>query len=144
MAVKERWRAYFAHLLNEEFPRKTNFLGEPLVEPVQPWTVDEVRKAVKKMKVGKAPGPDGIPTEAWRSLGKLGLQWLTKFFNNITRSTKIPEAWKDSIIVPIFKREGDVMGRATYRGIKLIAHTIEIYERLLDMRLRDMVKIVSD
>ncbi|EYC46334.1 hypothetical protein Y032_0401g787 [Ancylostoma ceylanicum] len=144
MAVKERWRAYFAHLLNEEFPRKKNFPGEPVAGPVQQWTVDEVRKAVKKMKVGKAPGPDGIPMEAWRSLGELGLQWLTKFFNNITRSAKIPEAWKDSIIVPIFKRKGDVMDCANYRGIKLIAHTMKIYERLLDMRLRDMVEIAAD
>ncbi|EYB91134.1 hypothetical protein Y032_0210g2145 [Ancylostoma ceylanicum] len=96
------------------------------------------------MKVGKAPGPDGIPMEAWRSLGELGLQWLTKFFNNITRSAKIPEAWKDSIIVPIFKRKGDVMDCANYRGIKLIAHTMKIYEGLLDMRLRDMVEIASD
>ncbi|EYC11315.1 hypothetical protein Y032_0051g2137 [Ancylostoma ceylanicum] len=64
MAVKER--AYFAHLLNEEFPRKKNFPGEPVAGPVQPSTVDEVRKTVKKMKVKKAPGPDGIPMEAWR------------------------------------------------------------------------------
>ncbi|EYC40920.1 hypothetical protein Y032_0589g366 [Ancylostoma ceylanicum] len=61
LAVKERWRAYFAHLLNEEFSRKKNFPGEPVAGPVQPWTVDEVRKAVNKMKVGKAPGPNGIP-----------------------------------------------------------------------------------
>ncbi|KIH47223.1 hypothetical protein ANCDUO_22720 [Ancylostoma duodenale] len=31
-----------------------------------------------------------------------------------------------------------------YRGIKLIAHTMKIYERLLDMRLRDMVEIAPD
>ncbi|EYB81397.1 hypothetical protein Y032_0384g394 [Ancylostoma ceylanicum] len=143
-AVKERWRAYFAHLLNEEFPRKKNFLDEPVAGPVQPWTVNEVRKAVKKMKVGKAPGTDGILMEAWRSLGELGLQWLTKFFNNISRSANIPEAWKDSIIVPIFKRKGDVMDCANYRGIKLIAHTMKIYERLPDMRLREMVEISPD
>ncbi|EYB93809.1 hypothetical protein Y032_0178g644 [Ancylostoma ceylanicum] len=100
--------------------------------------------AMKKMKAGKASGPDGIPVEAWRSLGELGVRWLTMFFNNITRSEKIPEAWKDSIIVPIFKRKGDAVNCVNYRGIKLIAHTMKIYERLLDTRLRDMVEIASD
>ncbi|EYB97300.1 hypothetical protein Y032_0142g2346 [Ancylostoma ceylanicum] len=115
VAVKERWRAYFEQLLNEEFPRKERNSAEPVAGPIQPWTVDEVRMAMKKMKAGKASGPDGIPVEAWRSLGELGVRWLTMFFNNITRSEKIPEAWKDSIIVPIFKRKGDAMNCANYR-----------------------------
>ncbi|EYC21968.1 hypothetical protein Y032_0018g3638 [Ancylostoma ceylanicum] len=36
------------------------------------------------------------------------------------------------------------MDCANYRGIKLIAHTMKIYERCLDMRLRDVVEIASD
>ncbi|EYC15085.1 hypothetical protein Y032_0038g3625 [Ancylostoma ceylanicum] len=36
------------------------------------------------------------------------------------------------------------MNCANYRGIKLIAHTMKINERLLDMRLRDTVEIASD
>ncbi|EYC20769.1 hypothetical protein Y032_0021g411 [Ancylostoma ceylanicum] len=141
VAVKERRRAYFEHLLNEEFLRKERNSAEPVAGPIQPWTVDEVRMAMKKMKAGKASGPDGIPVEAWRSLGELGVRWLTMFFNNITRSEKIPEAWKDSIIVPIFKRKGDAMNCANYSGIKLVAHTMKISERLLDMRLRGIVEI---
>ncbi|EYB93875.1 hypothetical protein Y032_0178g687 [Ancylostoma ceylanicum] len=53
-------------------------------------------------------------------------------------------AWRDSIIVPIFKSEGDVMDCANYRGIKLIVHTTKIYERLVDIRLRDVVEIAPD
>ncbi|EYC35814.1 hypothetical protein Y032_0975g3266 [Ancylostoma ceylanicum] len=131
VAVKERWRVYFEHLLNEEFPREPKAPAEPVAGPMQPWTVHEVRKAIKKVKAGRATGPDGIPVEAWRSLGELGVRWLTKFFNNITRSAKMPEAWRDSIVVPIFKRKGDAMGCTNYRGIKLIAHTMKIYECLL-------------
>ncbi|EYC30358.1 hypothetical protein Y032_0005g2605 [Ancylostoma ceylanicum] len=56
----------------------------------------------------------------------------------------MPEAWRDSIIVPIFKTKGDAMNCTKYRGIKLIAHTMKIYERLLDMRLREMVEISPD
>ncbi|EYC19017.1 hypothetical protein Y032_0025g1118 [Ancylostoma ceylanicum] len=35
------------------------------------------------------------------------------------------------------------MNCANYRGIKLIAHTMKIYGRLLDRRLRDMLEIAS-
>ncbi|XP_042885853.1 uncharacterized protein LOC122262032 [Penaeus japonicus] len=35
-------------------------------------TQDEVNKALKKMKKGKALGPDNIPIEAWISLEKAG------------------------------------------------------------------------
>ncbi|EYC21322.1 hypothetical protein Y032_0019g3752 [Ancylostoma ceylanicum] len=136
--------AYFSQPLKEEFPRKERVLTPPTAGPIQPWTIEEVRKVVKKMKVGKATGPDGVPVEVWKSLGEPGLQWLTKFMNNIARSARIPTAWRDSIIVPIFKSKGDVMDCANYRGIKLIAHTMKIYERLVDMRLRDVVEIASD
>ncbi|EYC10484.1 hypothetical protein Y032_0055g2580 [Ancylostoma ceylanicum] len=144
VAVKERWRVYFEHLLNKESPRKPKAPAEPVAGPMQPWTADEVRKAIKKMKAGKATGPDGIPVEAWRSLDELGVRWLTKFFNNITMSAKMAEAWRDSTIVPIFKRKCDAMDCTNYRGIKLIAHTMKIYERLLDMRLKETVEISQD
>ncbi|EYC35682.1 hypothetical protein Y032_1001g3351 [Ancylostoma ceylanicum] len=56
VAVKQRWRTYFSQLLNEELPRKERVVTPPTAGPVQPWTIEEVRKVVKKMKVGKATG----------------------------------------------------------------------------------------
>ena len=41
----------------------------------------EVREALKRMKRGKAMGPDGIPIEVWRCLGDIAIIWLTKLFN---------------------------------------------------------------
>jgi hypothetical protein len=41
------------------------------------------REALKRMEVGKAMGPDGIPIKVWRCLGDLAIVWLTKMFNNI-------------------------------------------------------------
>ena len=40
----------------------------------------EVREALKRMKGGKAMGPDGIPIEVWRYLGDIAIVWLTKLF----------------------------------------------------------------
>lgn len=54
----------------------------------------EVRTARKRMRGGKAVGPDGIPVEAWRSLEELAVTGLTKFFNKLLESEKIPEELK--------------------------------------------------
>jgi hypothetical protein len=36
-------------------------------------------------------GPDGIPIEVWRCLGARAIVWLTKLFNLIFWSNKMPE-----------------------------------------------------
>ena len=75
---------------------------------VQRIQESEVRKALKKMKGGKAMGPDGIPIKVWRCLGDIAIVWLTKMFNNIFRSNKMSEEWRMSILVPIYKNKGDI------------------------------------
>ena len=80
------------------------------------------------MKRGKAMGPDDIPIEVWRCLGDRAIVWLTKFFNLIFRSNKMPEEWRRSILLPIFKNKGDVQSCTNYRGIKLMSHTMKLWE----------------
>jgi hypothetical protein len=60
------------------------------------------------MKGGKAMGPDGISIEVWRSFGDVAIVWITKLFNLIFRSNKMPDEWRRSILIPIFKNKGDV------------------------------------
>uniref|UniRef100_A0A183GWI8 Reverse transcriptase domain-containing protein n=1 Tax=Heligmosomoides polygyrus TaxID=6339 RepID=A0A183GWI8_HELPZ len=139
--VRERWEEYFKELLNEEFPRREAEEEQPTEGPIPPWTQEEVRKAIGKMKLGKAAGPDGVPVEAWKVLGDLGVNWLTQFLNRITKKGKMPDDWRKSTIVPIFKQKGDASECSSFRGIKLISHTMKIYERLVDSRLREMVHI---
>jgi len=50
-----------------------------------------VKDALKRMSNGKAVGPDNIPIEVWKSLGDRGIVWLTKLFNEIMRTTKMPD-----------------------------------------------------
>ena len=49
------------------------------------WRIQksEVREALKRMKEGKAMGPDGILIKVWRCLGDIAIVWLTKLFNHI-------------------------------------------------------------
>ena len=49
---------------------------------------------------------------------------------------KMSEEWRDSVVVPIFKENGDIQDCGNYRGIKMIYHTMKIWERIIDRRLR--------
>ena len=48
----------------------------------------------------------------------------------------MPEEWRDSVLIPIFKNKGDVQSCSNYRGIKLIGHTMKLWERIIERRLR--------
>jgi hypothetical protein len=54
----------------------------------------EVKDALRRMKGGKAMDPDGIPIDVWRSLRDVAIVWLTKLFNLIFRSNKMPDEWR--------------------------------------------------
>jgi hypothetical protein len=78
------------------------------------------------MKTSKALGSDDILIEVWRCLGDVVIMWLTKLFNIIFRSNKMPDEWRRSILVPIFKNKGDIQSYTNYRGIKLMSHTMKL------------------
>jgi hypothetical protein len=104
----------------------------------------EVKEALKRMKGGKAMGPDCIPIEVWRGLGDKAIVWLTKLFNLIFQSNKMPEEWRQSILVPIFKNKGDVQSCTNYRGIKLMSHTMKLWERVIEHRVRGMTRVTKN
>nr|GFA95116.1 retrovirus-related Pol polyprotein LINE-1 [Tanacetum cinerariifolium] len=88
------------------------------------------------MRRNKAVGPDQIPIKSWRNLGAVGISWLTSLFNKIFTSVKMPEEWRLSDVIPIFKNNGDVQVCNNYRGIKLLSHTMKLCERVIERRLR--------
>ena len=73
-------------------------------------------------------GPDGIPIKVWRYLGDIAIVWRTKMFKNIFRSNKMPEVWRRSILVPIYKNKGDIQSCTNYQGIKLMSHAMKLWE----------------
>ena len=83
----------------------------------------------------------GIPVEVWKSLGEDGVDMLLDLLQNIFEQEKMPEEWRDSMIVPIFKEKGDIQDCGNYRGIKMISHTMNIWERVKDRRLREETTI---
>ncbi|ONM20364.1 hypothetical protein ZEAMMB73_Zm00001d005126 [Zea mays] len=146
--IKNRWKEYFNKLFNGGNESSTIELDEPFddnnrgfVRRIQEY---EVKEALKRMKVGKAMGPDGIPIDVWRCLGDIAIVWLTKLFNTIFRTNRMPDEWQWSTLVPIFKNKGDVQSCTNYHGINLMSHTMKLWERVIEHRLRKMTSVTQN
>ncbi|KAM1882858.1 hypothetical protein ACFX13_004290 [Malus domestica] len=93
------------------------------------------------MKHRKAVGPDDIPIEVWKVLGETGIAWLTDLFNRILKMKKMPNEWRKSTLVRVYKNKGDVQNCMNYRGIKLMSHTMKLWERVIEHRLRQETRV---
>ena len=82
-AVLKRWKEYFEKLMNEENNK------EPRTEEVKAVNEEvncvnrEVKNALRRMKKGKAVGPDELPVEVWKCMGEMGIKFLTRLFNRL-------------------------------------------------------------
>ena len=59
--------------------------------------------ALIHMKNGKATGPDNLPVEMWKTLGRTGVNFLKEALNKISDEEKIPDIWRKRILIPIFE-----------------------------------------
>ena len=123
--IKERWRKYFEELLNEENPYEVD--EEAKVEgPLEDVSEAEVRRGLKKMKKGKAPGPSGMTSDILKEVGEKGIEELANVFRNIQDRRRIPLEWVDSYTVPIYKAKGDALSCSKYRGMRLLEHGMKL------------------
>ena len=140
-SVLRIWKEYYMGLMNEENEReRRENAGERVNLEVESVSKEEVMENMQRMKNGKAVGPDDIPVEVWKCLGESALKFLTKLYNRTMESERMPEEWRDSVLIPIFKNKGDVQSCSNYRGIKLISHTMKLWERIVEKRLRSDLK----
>ena len=64
----------------------------------------EVELAIEKLKSHKSPGIDQIPTEMIKTGGKTIRYEVHKLISSIWNKKELTEEWKESIMVPIYKK----------------------------------------
>ena len=63
-----------------------------------------VELAIEKLKSHKSPGFDQIPVEFIKASGRRICCVSHQLFNSVWNKEELPEKWKESIIVPIYKK----------------------------------------
>ena len=128
--------------MNEENNREPRIEEAEVVnEEVNCVSREEVKNALRRMKKDKAVGPDELPVEVWKCMRKMGIKFLTRLFNRLLMGERMPEEWRRSVLISIYKNKGDAQCCGNYRGIKLMSHTMKIWERIIETRLRNIVEI---
>jgi hypothetical protein len=75
--------------------------AEPLIpEP----TLGEVEIAIRKLKSYKSPGNDQIPAELIKGGGETLCSEIHRLICSVWNKEELPQQWKESIIVPIYKK----------------------------------------
>jgi sorting nexin-29 len=96
------------------------------------------------MKSYKSPGTDNIPAELIKAGGESLYSGIHRLICCIWNKEELPQQWKESIIVLIYKK-GDKTDCNNYRGISLLSTAYKILSNILLVRLTPYVnEIIGD
>ncbi|EUC61565.1 reverse transcriptase from transposon X-element protein, putative [Rhizoctonia solani AG-3 Rhs1AP] len=111
------------------------------VEEFTPITEDEIHGTIRKLKSGKAPGPDGIPNCIFLNNASTLVPHLLPIFRATFRLEHYPEAWKESSTV-VLRKPGrpDYTITKAYRPIALLNVMSKILSSCIANRLNCLVE----
>lgn len=95
---------------------------------------------IKKLKVKKAPGFDGISNVLIKNLPERALSFMIDLFNGCLKNSYFPDAWKLGKIVAIPKPNKNHQLPSNYRPITLLSCIGKIFERLI---LSQIIKFLN-
>jgi len=144
-SIVARWRNYFSHLFNVNGVKDVRQAEIHTAESLVPEpSAAEVELAIDKLRSHKSPGIDQIPAELIKAGGRTICLEIHKLITSIWKKEKLPEEWKESVIVPIHKK-GDKTDCSNYRGISLLPSTYKMLSNILFSRLIPYAKeIIGD
>ena len=100
-----------------------------------PFSEAEVLAAADRIKIGKAPGPDGIPPVVVRMFLRVQTCAATALMNGLFSRGVFPDEWKKACLVLIPKPKKRETDDQSYRPICLLDVMGKVYERLILNRL---------
>jgi hypothetical protein len=134
--ILNMWKNYFSQLLNVHNVSDVRQIEVYMAESLVPGPSRlEVEIAIAKLKKYKSPGSDQILAELIQAGGEILLSAIHKLINSVWNKEELPDQWKESIIVPIHKKD-DKTDCNNYRGISLLSTSYKIVSNILLSRLQ--------
>nr|VZI29210.1 unnamed protein product [Spirometra erinaceieuropaei] len=133
--ILQRWAEHFRGVLN-----RPSVISDAAIEHLPqvetnvnldlPPSLQETIRAVQQLYSGKAPGSDEIPAEVYKHGGPQLMDHLTALFQEMWSQGKVPQDFKDSTIVHLYKRKGNRHVCDNHRGISLLNISGKILARI--------------
>ena len=104
-SIVARWSNYFSQLFNVHGVKNVGQAEIHTAVPLVPEpSAAEFELATDNIKSHKSPGIDQIPTELIKAGSRTICLEIHKLITSIWNKEKLPEEWKESIIIPIHKK----------------------------------------
>ena len=133
--VCQRWKEYCEQLYDGQ-EESTDFVVQ---EKEPPPLKEEIRRAILKSALCKAPGPDDIALELLRFGGEVTLNKLHEICEEVWENGTWPEEWTQSVFIPLPKK-GDLLQCSNYRTIALVSHASKILLRVILERMQSKLE----
>ena len=137
---KEKAAVWF-RFLKSKFEATPAEKARPPLEPLptqrshtDPLTREEFEAAVKKLKNGKATGPDGIPAEVYKRCKDIREE-LFKLLSFVWEHECLPGNLAVAKFVMLFKHKGSADDPTKYRCVGLLNHAYKVLSHILLTRL---------
>ena len=139
----KRWLNHFKKLLNgpicspPPLPTESPRIFEPLLD--RKITLNEVLEALRDLKTGKAPGPNGILIEFLKAFSETHCDILHKILAKVFCNHTYPMDWRVNFLKPIYKK-GDQDDEGNFRGLAIGSAFAKLYSQILLKRLTKFVE----
>ena len=134
--VLDRWKEYIGELFEDEREAQ-RIVVAPAEGPAM--MKDEIEKALKRMKVGKAAGEDGILVEMVRALGEWGVEYITHMASCMYDTGERAKQMERSLFVTIPKKAG-TLECSKHRTIAISSQISKVILRVVMERLKGRIR----
>ena len=132
--IAARWVEYITELYEdhrEQMPKFEVTSGASIMK-------EEIQKALKSMKDGKATGPDELPAEALKAPDEHNIEIITSLCNIIYNSGMIPTEMKHSVQIIALGFLVRVIN-TEFRTISLMSHVTKLLLKIIQQRMTNKI-----
>lgn len=107
-----------------------------------PISGKEVHDAIKGLKPGKSPGPDGLSAEFSKEFYDILIDPLLNMFNDSLIKYMLPQSLREANISLILRKGKAPEDCASYRPISLLNVDLKILSKILAIRLESLLPML--
>ncbi|GFX52616.1 probable RNA-directed DNA polymerase from transposon X-element [Trichonephila clavipes] len=104
------------------------------ISPILPF---EIVQIIKKFKIKKCLGRDGIINKMLKKLPRLTIFKITNIINNMLTVRYFPMSWKTAVVILILKPGKNIALAESYQPISLLPVLSKLAEKVILARLND-------